>query len=310
MRVRPSYHQGYARSANESVYSNSWRGLVGDWVPALGPTGVTLRDVSGHHRHGTLIDGDPARDWIIGNNSRMPGYVLNMEQAGSPYVDLSATAGAMLQSVPGVTMLVWVNFDTITSATSIVQSDWMLAVSAGSSAFGSRATLGAFKSDEITIGGRSADSDSFRTGETTTAPLVIGQWAQLGGVLNYPDDSMSIFVNGQLEASFAAVGFSQSTSDSSLSDNIAIGADDDGATDHMNGKLGRIQVYGRVLTHAEIALEYAVSLASLQKRRRVFGFAAAPVVPSMDSWIREIDQPLPPRPAMVVSGTISGTSVS
>jgi len=48
-------------------------------MPVFGPTGLVLRDVSGNGTHGTLQDMDPATDWVIGNNARLPGYTLNLD---------------------------------------------------------------------------------------------------------------------------------------------------------------------------------------------------------------------------------------
>lgn len=50
----PSYTQGFARNAAESAYPNLWKGLAGLWLPALGPTGLTLHDPSGYKNHGTI----------------------------------------------------------------------------------------------------------------------------------------------------------------------------------------------------------------------------------------------------------------
>ena len=85
----PSYHQGFARYAGESAYPDLWRGLMGAWVPALGPTGITatiLRDVSGHHRDGAVVGSMTADDWVIGNNPRMPGYVLDFATSNDKVV--------------------------------------------------------------------------------------------------------------------------------------------------------------------------------------------------------------------------------
>ncbi len=62
--TQPSYKAGYAKSASESAYPNLWDGLVGAWMPGLGVTGGTLRDVSGNRNHGTLTNMDPATDWV------------------------------------------------------------------------------------------------------------------------------------------------------------------------------------------------------------------------------------------------------
>ena len=60
----PSYAQGFARNAAESENPGLWKGLVCKWAPSLGVTGLTLRDQSGHHNHGTLTGMDPAVDWV------------------------------------------------------------------------------------------------------------------------------------------------------------------------------------------------------------------------------------------------------
>jgi hypothetical protein len=61
----PSYKQGFARYAAESQAPGLWKNLVGLWVPALGPTGVTLFDWSGYGNNGTLTLMDPATDWVV-----------------------------------------------------------------------------------------------------------------------------------------------------------------------------------------------------------------------------------------------------
>ena len=51
---------------DECESPNLWKGCVALWVPALGPTGGTLRDLSGYGKHGTLKNMDPATDWVAG----------------------------------------------------------------------------------------------------------------------------------------------------------------------------------------------------------------------------------------------------
>jgi len=61
---QPSLSAGYAKSASESANPNLWNGLIGAWMPSLGVTGDTLRDVSGNRNHGTIDNIDPATDWV------------------------------------------------------------------------------------------------------------------------------------------------------------------------------------------------------------------------------------------------------
>lgn len=111
--LQPSFYTGFARNEFESAYPGSWRGLVGAWVPALGPTGITLRDVSGFSKHGTLTNMDPATDWIIGGNPRMPGYSLDFgaDDDRVPCGDFSQIVGTAPFSV-----MVWFKTDTATGS--------------------------------------------------------------------------------------------------------------------------------------------------------------------------------------------------
>lgn len=64
-RPQPTWKSGFARSAGESAYPNLWKGLIGAWSMGLGPTGGTLRDVSGFSNHGTLVNFEIGDDWIV-----------------------------------------------------------------------------------------------------------------------------------------------------------------------------------------------------------------------------------------------------
>ena len=90
----PSYKAGYARSAGESAHPNLWKGLAGAWVPAMGVTGGTLRDISGNKNHGTLTNMDPATDWVVGEKGLaldFDGSDDYIEIANSPSIESPAT---------------------------------------------------------------------------------------------------------------------------------------------------------------------------------------------------------------------------
>lgn len=59
------FNRNFARSAGQSRFPGLWRGLVGAWVPRLGPTGLILHDISPYKNHGTLTSMDPGTDWIV-----------------------------------------------------------------------------------------------------------------------------------------------------------------------------------------------------------------------------------------------------
>jgi hypothetical protein len=74
--IKPSYQQGFARSAGESANPGLWKGKVGHWCPSLGVTGInTLYDVSGYGNNGTMNGSMTIDDWVIGRN----GYALDFD---------------------------------------------------------------------------------------------------------------------------------------------------------------------------------------------------------------------------------------
>ena len=54
--IRPSYRNGFARSADESERPQDWVGIARLWVPALGNVGATLRDLAGLHKDASQVD--------------------------------------------------------------------------------------------------------------------------------------------------------------------------------------------------------------------------------------------------------------
>jgi len=89
----PSWRQGFARYRHRSAHPELWDGLVGLWLPSLGPTGLTLRDLSGRGNHGILTNMDPAADWLTTGEGELP-YALGFSKTGD-YVnipDLTVTA--------------------------------------------------------------------------------------------------------------------------------------------------------------------------------------------------------------------------
>jgi len=97
-KMMPTYHGGYARCAADSAAPGMWRGCVGAWYPTLGPTGVTLRDVSGRHNDGTLRYMDPATDWVqtpYGWATELDGFNDYIEVA-APTWDISNAGTVVL----------------------------------------------------------------------------------------------------------------------------------------------------------------------------------------------------------------------
>ena len=114
--IIPSYPQGFARYADQSEAPELWRGLVGAWLPFLGPTGLTLHDVLGRNS-GTLTNMDPATAWVAtvdkwGN----PIYALDFDGTNEQIIVAhSPSIGSEVQN--GLTVSMWFNSDVALSAT-------------------------------------------------------------------------------------------------------------------------------------------------------------------------------------------------
>lgn len=59
----PTWKQGFAREANESVVPELWKGLVFNFSPELGPTGAEVKNLF-HHVHGVLTNME-LDEWVI-----------------------------------------------------------------------------------------------------------------------------------------------------------------------------------------------------------------------------------------------------
>ena len=88
-----------ARNASEAKHPHLWRGLVGAWVPSLGVTGGTLRDVSGRGNHGTLTNMDPATDWVVSHGQ----YALDFDGTD----DLIVSQSSQFELASPFTVSVW-----------------------------------------------------------------------------------------------------------------------------------------------------------------------------------------------------------
>ncbi len=271
----PSYHQGFARSASESAHPRQWKGLIGAWIPALGPTGNTLFDWSGFGNDGTLTDMAPATDWVIGANPRSPGYALDFD--GSD--DLVNMGNIAIWN--GLTAASWVLWVTPSG----IEDDTFLGkwVDGSSTTFlfdfnddpGGEATLFIAQSS-TSLGQASAD--------IPTGTLIDNQWHHLAIIFEgsgaEDSDRLKLFVDGvQITLSFGGsepipASLFTSTADFEIGSNT-------GLSRFYIGQIAEVRAYNRALRANEIVQDYAVSLGTFRKRLSLV--AKVPVVPTV-SW--------------------------
>lgn len=267
----PSYHQGFARSAGESAYPNGWDGLVGAWVPALGPTGATLRDRSVFKNDGTLTNMDPATDWLIGGNPHLPGYALDFDGINDGVVIGNVPRLAMTGSM---TLLAWVKLDTLTGTINIIaygttdeteETNFLWALSLDGD------TLRAFWEhgagvNELTL-------------STSVSGITIGEWNRLGLVRTTgATSSLKFFINGRQNGNTIS-GITNPSGGTVAG--AAIGQPGLASTQRLDGQVNEVLIYGRPFSDAEMQLDFERPLRFLAQRRRVFGFVAPVGGPSI-----------------------------
>jgi len=244
----PSYAQGFAPRDGPPANLNLWTGLQGLWVPALGPTGVTLFDQSPFKRDGTLTNMDPATDWVA---SEM-GRALGLASAGNQYV----IAPSPVSTYPftlrwRANMLAYANdrafiglFDAGPT------NDWFRLFTIASN----RLRL------QVTQGGVSAQEE---INEATTSYT---GWRDFALVCAAASD-VRLFIDAEQVISFAP-----NQTPAGIA-NLIVGYN--GQDQAYDGLVTLVAIYNRALPVTEIQQLYADPFASLRLRPRVYPAAVA-----------------------------------
>lgn len=246
---KPSYQSGYARNASESENPNLWDGLVGAWMPSLGVTGETLRDVSGNGNHGTLTN----TNWEISSARKSVAYNGSTSKA-----DIGSNNKFELQEMSAC---IWFKINSV-NLSNYTHIFWKKKNSSPFSSFG----LWIEQSTRNIYGG----FGQFH--ESTGSQLPLNEWVFAS--LTYDGYFRRIFVNGLLDVE---------ASDSSLtiqydSNPIQIGFGDYNL--EFNGAVSSASIYNRALSPQEIKHLYVDSLAPFRKKQRVSVAVPAAVTPS------------------------------
>jgi len=285
----PSYHQGLAHGPGESAYPGSWKGLVGAWVMSFGPTGGTLRDVSGYKNHGTLQNMDLANDWAIGNNDRIPGYVLTFDESeGNNSVDMLGTDTGILAISGEITVSIWAKQATTATPqrmftkynTTSGNTDWIFTWWSDSLIYWTVSVDGV--SDDLQISTTNTWSD-------TTI------WHHFVAVY-VPGTLMQIWVDGVLEKEeTTSIPVSMNTGGGFVNMAKAVGD-----TNEFGGELNNGRIFNRALNVSEILQLWYIPLAPFILRDRLAVKAPAAV------GVTVPDQTLAPTQSQMNSGGMVG----
>jgi len=254
--IKPSYQSGYARNASESENPKLWDGLVGAWMPSLGVTGETLRDVSGNGNHGTLTGMDAASDWVVTGK----GLALDFDGVND-YVRFNRPE----QIVNGgaISISIWVKWITTGSSVSDIQILVDNFHSSTGFAIQDRPDLSKRLSFYIARN---------PYGLLSTGQIGDGSWKHV--VCTNDRVYSRLYVNGVLDNYIVdSGGINQ------VNPLMNIGSFQTGGR-YLNGDVSNLSIYNRALSPSEIKQLYVDSLAPFRKKQRVSVAVPAAVAPS------------------------------
>jgi hypothetical protein len=206
--------------------------------------GASLSDATTHDYEGT-DHGTTMTEGIAGYCRSFDGYSDHISAARSK---------PMLRSTAEATIECWANVTNTSTAALVSVAQW----SNGNMTSSSRAAL--IINDEQTgqmiVAGRTTDG---QTGsEMLSTPLgsnILNDWHHFAGVIDYAEDSIFLFVDGELRGS-AHVSFNGSGTPSTNSEQTVIGSEDDAGNNFLKGMMDEVRISRVRRSAAWIKLSY------------------------------------------------------
>ena len=272
----PSYKTGYARNASEALPKNRnlFDGLVGAWVPRLGPTGRTLQDVSGNKNHGTLTNMNPASDWVEGDD----GWGLDFD-GFNDYVRVAGNSTLGLADTD-FTISLWIKWSAVAENdnkgvfskynSTTGQRGWMVAtantpgVSQGKYSFLYQSSAGSFNSQQQLHTTSAYDDDITHC---LSFIFIRGQ-------------TVSIYVDGVLDNSKAS---SVPSSVANNSSDVLLASANNGSQNTAIASYAA-NIHNRALSPTESAQLHALKPGGMFERKRRKIFISPIVTPTASPW--------------------------
>lgn len=208
-------------------------GLQAQWKFNEG-SGWTAGDSSGNGFNGDLF----GPTWVGSGG----GYKLDFD-GNDDYLNIPDKD--ILNNVKATTLTGWVKVRDVT------QSANLIFISTDSSNTSARAHLEYRADKTLKAGGRSTDGESYQYAQTTSTITLWPQWTFMAAVIDYENDTIKVYMNGVKEVE-QTVNFSSTTTPSTDSSCVNIGAQDFGNSKPLNGEMNDVRVYTRVLSDSEI----------------------------------------------------------
>lgn len=250
----PSFSQGFARNASQSLFPNLRKGSVGLWAPYVGVQGQILYDWSGNRNNGVLTN--------MTNNSWVPGkdgWALDFVKASNNYIDLGEPAELdFTPRTDAFSIVFWAKLNDDGGIQTIIAKSTL--------AVGSRQydILIAWSIDIfITIGGSSTQYDESVISDDT--------WHHWAIIVPAASSGLKLYIDGNVQTPTVGSG---AIGTATNSEDVNIGRESTGRR-YIDGLIGSSSFYSRVLLPQEIALLYAIPHAPLIPRDDLMAFLVA-----------------------------------
>ncbi len=242
-----------------------WNGLVA-YYTALQGGGKQWFDVSGYDKHGTLTNMDPATDWVVSGNPRMPGYALDFDVGPSEHVEVPNMIATGDYSI---TAWLLANSLNPTGGNATAICDNSVAGGSGFRFFVFHVGGGVHRLKLIN------DSAFASSGATGATQFPVGSWVFCVGTSHNTGVNAltNVFLNGEFDGTAGATAdYVQNASSIGIGDHATASGSSIRAWD---GLIGFVSIYNRALLPSEIQQLYQDPQAMLRPRSRVYPAAVA-----------------------------------
>ena len=263
--TEPSFKAGYAQSPSESAHPNLWDGLAGAWMPSLGVTGNTLKDVSGNRNDGTLTNMDTATDWVATSK----GLALDFD--GSDRIVVPHTQKVDVRKQ--LTISVLCN-PTINRSTWVALAYKNVPVGDGSY------HIGIDPSNNLQGGVKDANWKTVQTSASVNA----GSWHHVSMSIDENLQQITFYHNGEIVYQSAWTWVMSGNS-------YPLTISQNGTGEGFIGRTASVSIYNRALRPDEIQTLYVDSLAPFRKKQQI-AFNAHPL--TLLEKIRSASKPTTP----------------
>jgi hypothetical protein len=220
------------------------QGLVGAWIPSLGPTGLRLEDRSPYKNHGTLTNMDPNTDWVTSGGLGALDFDGTVSKSNEVLVATNSNKFALPTLGNKVTVCAWVFNRTYPSYSSVKRQ--ILFIHGNRDTNNGAYYLGQGPTQKITFNFFQV-SDYAATGTTT---LPTNMWIFVCGT--WDGQTAKVYYNGSQEGE-SAVSITPTASVA----NARIGRlGFSGFEYSVDGRIDDLRIYNRALTAQEVRALY------------------------------------------------------